>query len=593
MAIRELSRDVAAKIAAGEVIDRPVAVVKELVENAIDASATDIAVTIASGGIKSIKVSDNGIGIPASEIELAFKRHATSKITSLDDLDRIATLGFRGEALASIGAVATVKLSSRNADQTGGSYVTLDSNGVQAQGSAGMSQGTTVSVTDLFKDIPARFKFLKSEAAEASRITTLIGCMAFAYPNVRFSLTVDSKQVFTSKAGAPLRETAALIYSKEVASSMLDVDSETDAHSEHRIKVTGLISAPTIQRMTRAYLTFFINRRLVQSRSLSAAVESAYQGMLMIGRHPVAVLNITMPYEDVDVNVHPTKAEVRFRDDGLVFAAVQRTVRAALIAGTPVPPMVAPSMANAGAPRGVGSMTAPAQQFQPSIASAQTITSRSASTPQQALQLGAVPVIAAQPTMLAALPSLRVLGQLGATYVVAEGNDGMYLIDQHAAHERINFDHALKEHRDKRVKMQGLLEPIVVQITPRQESAYISSKAALEEYGFLLEPFGTQTYLVRSVPAVLVQSDLTKSLTDALDFLAGEESRQYDWEQRIALSLVCHNAIRAGKSMTMREMEELVNQLEATDLPHTCPHGRPTMLHMSQTHLEREFGRRQ
>lgn len=591
MAIRELSRDVAAKIAAGEVIDRPVAVVKELVENAIDASATDISVAIISGGIKSIRVTDNGTGIPAGELELAFKRHATSKITSLDDLDRIATLGFRGEALASIGAVATVKLSSRTADQTAGSYVVLGSDGAKSHGSAGMSQGTSVQVTDLFKDIPARFKFLKSEASEASRITTLIGCMAFAYPNIRFSLTVDGKQVFTSKAGAPLRETAALIYSKEVASSMLDVDSEADAQSEHRVKVAGLISAPSIQRMTRAYLTFFINKRLVQSRSLSAAVEGAYQGMLMTGRHPVAVLNITMPYEDVDVNVHPTKAEVRFRDDGLVFAAVQRSVRAALIVGAPVPPMAAPP---AMASRLAGQMPAPAQQYQNAASSSQTIMSRPFTTnPQQSFPIGAVPVIAAQPTMLAALPSLRVLGQLGATYIVAEGNDGMYLIDQHAAHERINFDHAMKEHRDKRVRVQGLLEPIVVQITARQESAYVSSKDALAEYGFLLELFGTQTYLVRSVPAMLAQSDPTKSLTDALDFLAGEESRQYDWEQRIALSLVCHNAIRAGKSMTMREMEELVRQLEETDLPHTCPHGRPTMLHMSQANLEREFGRRQ
>ncbi|MSQ32271.1 MAG: DNA mismatch repair endonuclease MutL [Dehalococcoidia bacterium] len=583
----------AAKIAAGEVIDRPVSVVKELVENAVDSSATDISVAIASGGIKSIRVTDNGSGIPSGELELAFKRHATSKITSLDDLERIATLGFRGEALASISAVATAKLSSRTAYQTAGSFVVMNSDGVQSQGRAGMSQGTTVLVTDLFKDIPARFKFLKSEASEASRITTLIGCMAFAYPNIRFSLTVDGKQIFTSKAGAPLRETAALIYSKEVASSMLDVDSELDTPSSerHRVKVLGLISAPTIQRMTRAYLTFFINRRLVQSRSLSAAVESAYQGMLMTGRHPVAVINIEMPYENVDVNVHPTKAEVRFRDDGLVFAAVQRSVRAALIAGTPVPPMVSSSAVKVGAG---GMEGAPPQtHYQPQNTSAQTINRPLSTDPQQSMPIGAVPVIAAQTTMLTALPSLRVLGQLGGTYVVAEGQDGMYLIDQHAAHERINFDHAMKEHRDKRVRVQGLLEPVVVQITPHQQSAYISSKAALAEYGFLLEPFGTQTYLVRSVPAMLAQSDPTKSLTDALDFLGGEESRQYDWEQRIALSLVCHNAIRAGKSMTMREMEELVRQLEETDLPHACPHGRPTMLHVSQAHLEREFGRRQ
>ncbi len=593
MAIRELSRDVAAKIAAGEVIDRPVSVVKELVENAIDSSATDISVAIASGGIKSIRVTDNGSGIPSGELELAFKRHATSKITSLDDLERIATLGFRGEALASISAVATVKLSSRTADQTAGSFVVLDSDGVQSHGSAGMSQGTTVQVTDLFKDIPARFKFLKSEASEASRITTLIGYMAFAYPNIRFSLTVDGKQVFTSKAGAPVRETAALIYSKEVASSMLDVDSELDTPSSerHRVKVSGLISAPTIQRMTRAYLTFFINRRLVQSRSLSAAVESAYQGMLMTGRHPVAVINIEMPYEDIDVNVHPTKAEVRFKDDGLVFAAVQRSVRAALIAGTPVPPMVSSPALRVEAAGMAG--TPPQTHYQFQNTSSQMMNRQASTNPQQAMPIGAVPVIAAQPTMLTALPSLRVLGQLGSTYVVAEGQGGMYLIDQHAAHERINFDHAMKEHRDKRVRVQGLLEPVVVQITPRQESAYISSKASLAEYGFLLEPFGTQTYLVRSVPAMLAQSDPTKSLTDALDFLGGEESRQYDWEQRIALSLVCHNAIRAGKSMTMREMEELVRQLEETDLPHTCPHGRPTMLHMSQANLEREFGRRQ
>ncbi len=572
MTIRVLSPDVISKIAAGEVIERPASVVKELVENSLDAGATQISIEIAGGGVQLIRVADNGMGIRADEVEMAFERHATSKIRSEADIESINTLGFRGEALPTIASVAEVSMVTRHADETVGTMVRIEKGAIVSRKGQGAPRGTIVAVRDLFHNVPARLKFLKSVATETSHISNLVTQYALAFPEVKFTLIVGSRTVLRTPGSGSLRDVLVEVYGLETAQAMLEIQS-TESHEEDAPRVSGFVGPASIARSTRDYLSFFVNRRWVQNRALTFAVEQAYQGMLMLGKHPIVVLNIVLPPQEVDVNVHPTKREVRFRREGEVFLAVQRAVRETLVGFSPVPHMKGPSIRSPGPEPKPLSFFAPPRENRSAI-------SRS---PQEGEGVPKAAVPEAQ------LPILRVIGQFQNTYILAEGPDGMYLIDQHAAHERILFEKILAQYARRSPEVQGLLEPMPIELAPRHAELVASHMEALAESGFSLEPFGERAYLLRAVPAVIRGAEIMPVLMDVIDSLGeAEKSRR---QERMAQSLACHGAVRAGRGLSVQEMEELIRDLERTSLPRTCPHGRPTMMHLSVHQLEKEFGR--
>jgi DNA mismatch repair protein MutL len=555
MTIRVLAPEVVSKIAAGEVIERPASVVKELVENSLDAGASEIAVEAQGGGVELIKVSDNGTGIPASELELAFHRYATSKISNLDDLQKISSLGFRGEALPSIAAVAEVEILTQISSETVGSYMDLRKGEVVRKESRARPQGTTVTVHRLFRYFPARLRFLKSANTENSHIAHLVSQYALAFPEVKFSLVLDERQSLRTTGNGDLREVVGEIYGSELAQRMLKVE-----QNDSLVKISGLTSPPSLVRSNRNYLSFFVNRRWVHSPLLTRAIEEAYRGLLMDGQHPITVINISLSTQELDVNIHPAKAQIKFCHEQTVFSSVQKAMEEAL-ARTPI-------------------ASSKAVPF--SVSSGQW------QSPRMIMDNEPAFVVAQLPTL--ELPVLRVLGQLANTYIIAEGPDGLYLIDQHAAHERILYDRILAQWSQKEVEVQGLLQPITIEFSPREEETLKVSQEFLAEFGFTIEPFGNRSYLIRAIPALVARANIIEIISALLDSLASQESLN-PWEEKIAQSLACHGAIRAGQQLSNEEMRELIKQLEQTKQPRTCPHGRPTMIHLSAHQLEKEFGR--
>jgi DNA mismatch repair protein MutL len=555
MIIRVLAPEVVSKIAAGEVIERPASVVKELIENSLDAGASEITVEAEGGGVELIKVSDNGAGIPASELELAFHRYATSKIGNLDDLERICSLGFRGEALPSIATVAEVEILTQTSSQTVASYMHLRKGEVVRRESRARPQGTTVTVHRLFRYFPARLKFLKSVNTENSHIAHLVSQYALAFPEVKFSLVLDKRRGLHTTGNGDLHEVVNEIYGEEIAKRMLKMEQK-----DSLAKVSGLISPPSLARSNRNYLSFFVNRRWVHSPLLTRATEEAYRGLLMDGQHPIAVINISLPAQELDVNIHPAKAQIKFCHEQAVFGSVHKGIEEVL-ARTPIAsPKAVPFSVSSG-------------QWQ---------------RPRMIMDNEPVFAVAQLPTL--ELPVLRVLGQLANTYIIAEGPDGLYLIDQHAAHERILYDRILTQWAQKQVEIQGLLQPITIEFSPREEETMRVNREPLAEFGFSIEPFGNRSYLIRAIPALAAGANVIEIISALLDSLASRESL-IPWEEKIAESLACHSAIRAGQQLRSEEMRELIKQLEQTKQPRACPHGRPTMIHLSAHHLEREFRR--
>jgi DNA mismatch repair protein MutL len=573
VSIRILPPEVASRIAAGEVVERPSSIVKELVENALDAGARRISVEANEGGVALIRVSDDGCGIEADELPLAFARHATSKLLEGGDLNAIATLGFRGEALPSIAAVAEVEAVSRQLDSPRAARVRLSFGELQEQGAAGAPAGTSFSVRALFREQPARLKFLRSAGAEAAQIGNVVSHYALAYPEVAFSLRLDGRETFATGGSGDRREAVAGVYGRDVASAMLEAADEADGCSIH-----ALFAPPYLTRANRNYITLFINRRWVRSRSLAFAVEEAYAGLLQTGRYPIAVVDLRLPPEEVDVNVHPAKAEVRLRNERAVFALVQRPLRRALSGLAPVG-----SEPLSGWPRPQPAMPAPGFLLRPQLEPAAPLQSRL--VPEEA------PHVFEQTPLPASLPIMRPLGQAGTTYVIAEGPAGLYLIDQHAAHERVLYERFLTAEPAGTAATQPLLAPVVLELTPVQQALVTSLVPALTEHGFEVEPFGPGGYLLRAAPAGLRREDPARAFVELLDLLTREDSPA-DPRRRVAASLACHAAVRAGQSLAPEEMRDLIEQLEACETPQTCPHGRPTMLHLSADELARRFSRR-
>ena len=583
MPIQVLSHEVAARIAAGEVVERPASAVKELVENAVDAGATSVHVEVVAGGLEGVRVVDNGQGIPVAEVSSLFQRHATSKLTTAADLDSIITLGFRGEALYSLAAVAEVSLLTRIAAEEVATYIEASNGRALRQEPRGGPVGTTVSVERLFDQVPARKKFLRSPKSELARIHAVLTHYALAYPAVRFTLVADGRTAFSSPGNEDLREAVAAVYNREVAQALLEVESLEG----EGIAVSGLVSAPDMNRANRSYIGLYVNRRPIQSRTLTFAVTEAYRGMMAADRFPLAALMVSVPPEDVDVNVHPTKAEVRFRVEGDVFSALQRGVREAIVAGSPVPEMSIAASASQGSASLLGVPRVPERS--PGLWSG--FPGLSASHPAPTKAASAEPATQEPLAMMDALPALRVLGQTQETYIVAEGPDGLYLIDQHAAHECVVYERLKTAAIKHNPEVQGLLEPVTVELTSFQAETVHEHADLLAQYGWGFEPFGDKTYLLRGVPAVLSSKGPAKSFLELLDGVA-EAAEFTSWEDRIAATIACHGSVRAGLVLSHEEMVEMVRLLERTQQPHTCPHGRPTMVHLSANNLEREFGRR-
>jgi len=582
MPIRLLPPEVAGKIAAGEVVERPASVVKELVENSIDAGASEIRVEIREGGRRLMRVADNGAGIPADEVELAFARHATSKLLDVDDLNHIATLGFRGEALASIAAVSQVTVLTRPRQQTVGHYLRVEGNRIVHQEGQGCPAGTVVTVENLFHNVPARLKFLRQPQTETGHIHDVICHYALAYPDIRFHLTADNRQSFQSSGNGKLYDVLIAVYGLEAAEKMLEVQDATAPEERKAPTVYGYTSNPSLHRANRRYISLFVNRRWVQDRSLAHAVAQAYHTLLPVGRHPLAVILLDLDPAEMDVNVHPTKREVKFRDGRAVFSAVQRAVRSTLLAHSPVPTAMQ-------APR---TWSAPDWERRQSLVGAGQ---DEALTTQMAMELYRPLDDEGQPLPVGPvrLPLLRVVGQVGQTYIVAEGPQGMYLIDQHAAHERILYEQMMAEQAKNSVASQTLLEPLTVELDPLLAGVMTENVEALNELGFEIEAFGGTSYLLRAVPAILVVPDVRAALVDILEMLRqGDDLLAARAEERLTATVCKRAAIKAGQTLSPEEMQRLIRQLEQCESPRTCPHGRPTVVHFTVEQLEKEFGRR-
>ena len=602
MTIRILSSEVAAKIAAGEVIERPASVVKELVENAIDAGASDVRVEVIKGGRRLIRVTDDGCGIDAAEVDLAFERHATSKLSTAEDLYRVRTLGFRGEALASIAAVSRLTLSTCAEGEKVGTVVRLEGGAIVHRESRGRPAGTTIQVENLFFNTPARLKFLRSDPTESGHIARLMTSYALAYPERRFALQHNDRLVMRTMGTGELYDVLVGLYGLDVAEQMIPIEPPTGSAggrgAEPLISVWGYVGVPALHRSNRRDITFFVNRRWIQDNSLSYAASEAYRTLLPQRRYPMAVLNIELPPEEVDVNIHPTKREVRFRRDRQVFSAVQRAVRATIMALNPIPVvqvstvdpttgMAWQGVASFGGGRGAGPLSPDQVRMALDVhraagRSAVGVAPGDATTD---------PSLLSSPSPSERLPMLRVIGQIAQTYIIAEGPGGMYLVDQHAAHERIRYEQLEAQRIETKVASQEMLDPLPIEMSPQQAALLQGHLGVLDTYGFEIAPFGGTTFLVKRIPASLVGGSIVDAIAEIVDAaLVGDEG--FSWDEQALITLTCHTAIRAGQTLALEEMRDLVRQLERCSLPHTCPHGRPTMMHLSRAQLEREFGRR-
>jgi DNA mismatch repair protein MutL len=596
--IRVLPPEVAARIAAGEVIERPASIVKELIENALDAGAYTVEVEIEAGGCDRIRVRDDGCGIPADQLADAFERHATSKLRDEHDLFAIRTLGFRGEALAAIVAAGDVEFVTRPAPEAAAAVARYRDGRRERLGSAGAAAGTSVEVRDLFAALPARRRFLRAPQAEARAVVQVVQTYALARPEVAFRLQVESRSVLATPGGGDLRAAFAALFGDQRAAELIEVRAERTAVDDAggSARVSGLVGPPAQHLASRRGLFLIANGRAIASRSLGHAVEEAYRALLPAGRFPVGVLLIGVPPDEIDVNVHPTKAEVRFRHERLVYATVTTAVREAL-RGAPAPTWTAPTGPAWTAGR-VLLGARPAPLVMPEAAAttpASTPLAPSAGTTAAAEAMAdaahAPSPDEQQPLPLGErLPALRALGQIDATYLVAEAPDGLYLVDQHAAHERVLYERIVGARAEGRAERQPLLAAVSVSLSPGQALLFEEQAEVLAAFGFEVERADGTSVIVRAVPAVIAAQDPVRALVSYLDRFEAEE--RLSGPDRAVASLACRAAVMAGDRLDLEQQRALLRALEATETPQTCPHGRPTLLHVSSEALARSFGRR-
>lgn len=537
--IRQLDAVTIGQIAAGEIIDRPASIVKELVENAVDAGATRIAVNVEGGGLDLIEVIDDGIGITPAELPLALRRHATSKLRSAAELESIGTLGFRGEGLASIAAVAKTEIVSRPRGHDVGTRVMGHAEEVGETEPAPAPVGTRVSVANLFENVPVRREYLRTRSAEFNRISSWLSSFALAYPRVAFTLRHDGKEVWIMPASGEERERLAMVFGRQAAQTLLPLDGNASSTLDGTL--SGYVSAPGYDRPDRRMQLLFVNGRLLRSSLLAAAWTGGYSTFAMVGRHPYGVLHLTLPPEHVDANVHPTKSDVRLRYSSQVFDSVRRSIAATLAAHA----------------QGRFAHYTDAAATNISFA------------PETGL---AVP---------------RVLAQLNRTFILASDGDGLLLVDQHAAHERIAYE-AIASSGDKRAPSEPLLVPHVVELDAARAAALDGALDALREGGLEIETFGERSYRIVATPAGYGARafDLREFLDDLSD-----EPRQRSVRERVWASLACHSVTRAGDSLEIGEMTSLLERLRGCRNPMHCPHGRPTMVRLAPEEIARMFKR--
>jgi DNA mismatch repair protein MutL len=585
MPIRVLPDHVVSKIAAGEVVERPASVVKELIENAIDADARVIEVEARTGGKSFIRVVDDGSGVPRGEVELALHRHATSKLVTEEDLDGVTTLGFRGEALASIAAVSRMTFATRTEGEAVGTLLRIEGGEIVTRREVGRPPGTAVTVENLFFNVPARRKFLRTDRTERRHIDRWVTRYAMAYPELRFTLSHSDRTALQSPGSGRLRDVLVGVYGVDVGEQALEILSEAQPHGG--IHVSGLIGPPSFHRANRTYITVFVNGRWVKDASLTYAITQAYHRFLPNGRHPLAVVMVDMPPSDVDVNVHPTKAEVRFRDADVVFRAVQKAVRRTLQKRAPIPQMARSS----GRGTGDGAWPGAEAEERAGRSRRQRLAGLGRGDRAQERQLQLEGDLSARPQE-GSIPPLRVIGQLGTTYIVAEGPRGMVLLDQHAAHERVLFEQILGQRERSEVASQVLLEPALVELGPETADLLAEHLETLDSLGLEVESFGGSTMLVRSLPTIVGEDEPGKVLEDvAAALLAGDQPLAIPVEEAVARQVCKRAAVKAGQMLEQSEMRELIRALEQCENPRTCPHGRPTMIYLTVEQLAREFGR--
>jgi DNA mismatch repair protein MutL len=680
--IRVLSDHVANQIAAGEVVERPASVAKELVENSIDAGARRVELDVEAGGRRLLRVSDDGEGMTRDDAVLAFERHATSKLTSVEDLERVSTLGFRGEALASIASVARVELLTQQEGETEGTRVVIEGGRMRDVSPAARPRGTTITVRDLFFNVPARRKFLRSEATESFHLTNLVTHYALAHPEISFALTNNGREVLRAAPAESLRERAYQIFGDDFIESLLAV-----AGGEASVaRVSGFVSAPRARRTTRDAQYLFVNGRYVRDRLVARALTEGYRSVLPHGVYPSALLFLEVPPEEVDVNVHPAKTEVRFRRSGAVADAVRDAVRAALYAGgylrddesfaidagggefAPSGFEVADAFGGAESPApGGGGESAPASSFQsearqesiefgwtpaaeeppwksdasnerqrpappapddaapsagvtPASDARVSRDARPAIEDESAAVLRRVdvgqqesheerreerPASAALPPLNSAAgivrgvapeqltPDIRPLGQLEESFILATDAEGLLLIDQHAAHERVLFDKYRRLEESRRPESQSLLVPETFDLSPAQAAAFDEVSGELEGIGFSLTRLSGRTVAVRAVPADLPPAEARNLLAEILDTVDSEKRgrARETLRDEVAASLACHAAIKVNMPLTHEKMRWLIDRLLLTSSPTTCPHGRPAILRLAKRDIERGFQR--
>lgn len=600
--IKILGQDIASKIAAGEVIERPVSVVKELVENSIDAGSRNIIIEIEDGGKKSIKVIDDGEGMSADDVKLAFERHATSKIEKIDDIFNINTLGFRGEALASIAAVSELTLQTKVREESVGTLCKICGGTIEEMGQVATKDGCLIEVRNLFFNTPARLKFLSNNTHESSRITDLISRLAIGNIDISFRLIIDGKEVFYSSGNGDYREVIAKIYGVKLAREAIQFEKYFDGG-----KIWGFISTPSFNRGNRSGQTYFVNGRFIKDSSLSSCLERAYKTMLPIKRFPIAIIFIEVDSSKVDVNVHPTKMEIKFQNQSQVHQALFQGVNESLRKHVLIPKE---TFDNSNFKSEVKNTTQLSQlELNSEIITKDVYNSNNYSKIYDSGEISYTELIKESPVIKnkvnieeshETMPSStqepffkkfeynRILGQLFNTYIVVEGNDEFYLIDQHAAHERILYE--LYSNRfTKPPQSQNLVAPQVLNFSAQEMMLIEYYKEDILKLGFDFSVFGTDSILVRAVPYIFNKPVDPTALRDALDQI--NQYDQFPEKDRFIMSMACHSAIRAGDALSQMEMNELIKQLAEIQGPYTCPHGRPTIISMTLTELEKKFKR--
>ena len=573
--IHVLSQDIAERIAAGEVIERPVSVVKELVENALDAGSHEIRVDIRGGGLRLVRVTDDGYGIPEDELERACARHTTSKITALEDLGRLHTLGFRGEALASIAAVSELTLVSRPiesenlVEESAAALITMRGGEVTQRGQRARLHGTTVTVRDLFYNVPARLKFMRGARTETGHILQLMRRYAVGFPAVRFNLTIEETVALQTGGTGDLAATLAELYQLPLAEMLHPVSATAEHYTLH-----GYVGNRALAQSSRQHIMLFINGRWVHNRPLQDALESGYRGLLPKGKHPLLVFYLELPPGDLDVNIHPAKTEVKLLHESEIVTALTQAVRSVL-------------------------ERSPALPSSPSFPGPELVYQRRLPGPRRrglhvAESAEGYKAEIAPPAAAEILATLQPLAQLQQAVILAEAPDGsLYLIDQHRAHERVIYEYLRSKHVGVRVDAEDewtdshlLLEPVVVELKRAQAELLEQRLPVLRDLGLECERFGGRSFLIRSVPSGVGQEQLASHLSELAE-IASEDST--DWEDHLLIGLACRSALRRGRVLSIDEQRTLLTSLSAVTAPAVCPHGSPILLHYSRTFLIDKF----